>query len=395
MLLVLGVAATVGAAYLGERDLLWLALTLALLPLLAAGYLVLARPRVSHDRTLTPATIPVGTSTRAVLHVANQSPAQASALRFVDDAPAVLGGGASFVIARGFGRWRQAVGYTVEADLRGRFEIGPLRGTASDPFGLASRTFTAAGTTSLLRVTPRVWPLGELTGGAGLGAAGDATPQRIGQAGQDDVLVREHRHGDDMRRVHWKMSAKQGDLMVRLEEHPWDPSSTLVVDTRLSAHLGHGPTGSLEWAVSAVTSIASLLVEGRYRLAVVAPSGTVFESGHAVGHGAQHALIESMTDLAPSEETWLGRAVTDTEALTSAASIVAATGLLTAADAAALVAAGGRARSLVALVPDARAWGAADDEHGDACRMMRNHGWTLVTYSPGEPVPAVWKRVSR
>ena len=103
MLLVLGVAATVGAAYLGERDLLWLALTLALLPLLAAGYLVLARPRVSHDRTLTPATIPVGTSTRAVLHVANQSPAQASALRFVDDAPAVLGGGASFVIARGFG----------------------------------------------------------------------------------------------------------------------------------------------------------------------------------------------------------------------------------------------------------------------------------------------------
>ena len=140
MLLVLGVAATVGAAYLGERDLLWLALTLALLPLLAAGYLVLARPRVSHDRTLTPATIPVGTSTRAVLHVANQSPAQASALRFVDDAPAVLGGGASFVIARGFGLWRQAIGYTVEADLRGRFEICRLRGTSSAHFSRASPT---------------------------------------------------------------------------------------------------------------------------------------------------------------------------------------------------------------------------------------------------------------
>ena len=92
---------------------------------------------------------------------------------------------------------------------------------------------------------------------------------------------------------------------------------------------------------------------------------------------------------------WLGRAVTDTEALTSAASIIAATGLLTAADAAALVAAGGRARSLVALVPDSRAWGAADDEHDDACRLLRNHGWTVEAYSPGEPVPAVWTRVSR
>ncbi|MBB1512626.1 DUF58 domain-containing protein [Tessaracoccus sp. MC1679] len=395
MLLVLGVAATAGAGYLGERDLMWVALTLAVLPLLAAGYLVLARPRVSHQRSLTPPTIPVGTSTRVVLQVANQSPAQASALRFLDTAPDPLGGGAAFVIARGFGRWRQAVGYTLEAALRGRFEIGPLLGSAADPFGLALRTFTAAGETTLLRVTPRVWPLGELTGGAGLGAAGDATPQRIGQAGQDDVLVREHRHGDDMRRVHWKMSAKQGDLMVRLEEHPWDPSSTLIVDNRLDAHLGEGPTGSLEWAVSAVTSIAALLVEGRYRLSVVAPSGTVFESGHAVGHGARHAMVEAMTDLAPSEETWLGRAVTDTEALTSASSIVAATGLLRAADAAALVAAGGRARSLVALVPDARAWGAADDEHDDACRLLRNHGWTIEAYAPGEPMPQVWKRVSR
>ena len=87
MLLVLGVAATAGAGYLGERDLMWVALTLAVLPLLAAGYLVLARPRVSHQRSLTPPTIPVGTSTRVVLQVANQAPAQASALRFLDTAP--------------------------------------------------------------------------------------------------------------------------------------------------------------------------------------------------------------------------------------------------------------------------------------------------------------------
>lgn len=394
-LLLCGAAATAGAAWLGERDLVWLGLALTSLPLLAAVYLQLARPRVSQHRTLTPDTVAVGSATHAVLQVANQAPAQASALQFVDDAPAELGGGVGFVIARGFGRWRQAVGYTLQADMRGRFEVGPLLGTASDPFGLARRRFTAAGGTSLLRVTPRIWPLGDLAGGAGLGAAGDATPQRIGQAGQDDVLVREHRHGDGMRRVHWRMTAKQGDLMVRLEEHPWDPSSTLIVDTRRSAHLGSGPTGSLEWAVSAVASIAALLVEGRYRLAVLAPSGAVFASGHTVGHAARHAMLEALTELDESEETWLGTAVADPEALATSASLVAATGMLHAADAAALAAAGGRARSLIALVPDARAWGRPSEDHDDACRLLRNHGWTVETYRPGEPVPDVWGRVAR
>lgn len=394
-LLACGAAATIGAAWLGERDLVWVALVIAVLPLLAMAYLQLARPRVSQHRTLNPDTIPVGSTTRVVLQVANQAPAQASALQFVDKAPEELGGGVGFVIARGFGRWRQPVGYTLPADKRGRFEVGPLVGTASDPFGLARRTFTAAGSASLLRVTPRVWPLDELGGGAGLGAAGEATPQRIGQAGQDDVLVREHRNGDGMRRVHWKMTAKRGDLMVRLEERPWDPSSTLVVDTRRCAHLGDGPTGSLEWAVSAVASIAALLVEGRYRLSVLGPSGIVFQSGHVVGHTAQHAMLTALTDLEESDETWLGTAVADPEALTTSAALVAATGLLRPADAAALVAAGARARSLVALVPDAAAWRAADDDHADACRLLRSHGWIVEGYAPGQPVPEVWGRVTR
>ncbi|MFD0867441.1 DUF58 domain-containing protein, partial [Tessaracoccus lubricantis] len=226
-------------------------------------------------------------------------------------------------------------------------------------------------------------------------SAGDATPQRIGSAGADDVLVREHRHGDDIRRVHWKMTAKRDDLMVRLEEHPWDPSSTLIVDTRRDAHRGHGADGSLEWAVSAVTSVAALLSEGRHKLAILSPSGRVFETGHSVGEASRQLMIEAMTDLATSEETWLGSAVDDPELLTSVASLVAVTGLLSTADAAALAAAGGRARSLIALVPDAAAWHADDDEHRESIRFLRGRGWRVETFRPLEPVPQVWERVTR
>jgi len=281
----------------------------------------------------------------------------------------------------------------VQAESRGRFRIGPVTAQATDPFGLCRRSVTSDGRDTHLRVTPRVWPLDDLPGGSGLGAAGDATPQRIGQAGTDDVLVREHRHGDDMRRVHWKLSAKKDDLMVRLEEHPWDPSSTLVVDTRLSAHGDHGPRGSLEWAVSAVTSVGMLLLRGRYRLTIVAPSGTVYESGHSAGILARQSMVEAMTDLASSEHRWLGETFTDPEAISSAASIVAVTGVLTVEDAAALAAAGARARSTVALVPDADAWETPSMEHGDACLLLANHGWTVARYSPGDTVPQAWGRV--
>lgn len=394
-LLIVGLAGSAGAAFIGELDLLWLMLLLAALPLLALIYLLVARPRIDHERTLEPPMMPIGETARAVLRVLNNSPAQSSALRFSDAAEAPVGGGASFVIARGFGRWHQAVGYSMEATSRGRFTVGPLIAQATDPFGLATRTVTSSGENSVLRVTPHVWRLNGLPGGAGLGAAGDATPQRIGQAGTDDVLVREHRHGDDMRRVHWKMSAKRDDLMVRLEEHPWDPSSTLIVDTRRSAHPDHSPRGSLEWAVSAVASVGQTLLNGRFRLSIVAPSGVVFESGHSVGPVAQQRMLEALTDLAPSEQSGLSSAVTDPEALTTSASIIAATGLLGAADAAALSAAGSRARSLVALVPDAAAWGAPSKDHVDACRLLRSRGWRVETFSPGENVPSVWERVVR
>lgn len=394
-LTLLGAVASVAAAYIGEPDLLWLTVTLAVLPALAALYLLIARPRVRYERSAEPATIPIGSSTRVVLRVSNESPAQASALRFADTAPESLGGGASFLIARGFGRWRQGVGYTVEATRRGRFHLGPLMGTATDPFALARRTFRAKGEDTLLRVTPHIWPLDKASGSAGMGSAGDATPQRIGPAGQDDVLVREHRHGDDIRRVHWKLSAKQDELMVRLEEHPWDPSSTLIIDNRAAAHIGEGASGSLEWAVSAVASIAALLAEGRHRLSIVSTTGTVFETGHTVGHAARQAMIEAMTDLASSEVTWLGEAVNDPDSMTVSSAIIAATGLLEPSDAAALVAASARARKQIALVPDAKAWGAPTADHDDACRLLRSHGWIVERYRPNDSVSTVWGGVAK
>lgn len=393
-LAVLGLAATVVAAYAGERDLIWITAVPLLLPVLTLGHLILSPPQLTHVRSATPSVLPIGEQTRVVVTVTSSSATQAAALSFTDAAPAPMGGGTRFEIARGYGAWRQAVGYTVTTSQRGRFDLGPLTATAKGPLGLSRTSITVAGPDTAVRVTPRVWQVDTASSTPMLGAA-DATPQQIGQAGSDDVLVREHRHGDDLRRVHWKMSAKSGDLMVRLEEHPLDPSTSLIVDTRSGAHFGTGPESSLEWVVSAVTSIATSLSEGRHRAVVVSPAGLVVNPGHTVGDAARQLVLEAMTDLTPSGETWLGEAVTDPQLLGGAASVVAATGRLTLRDAAAVAAAGAKARRRVALVPDVAAWGGDLAEHGDACALLLNHGWAVATYGPGAPVAAVWQQVAK
>src|SRR3712207_7749235 len=49
-------------------------------------------------------------------------------------------------------------------------------------------------------------------------------------------LTRAYRHGDDLRKVHWRATARTGELMVRLEERPWRAEATPFLDTPARGH---------------------------------------------------------------------------------------------------------------------------------------------------------------
>lgn len=91
--------------------------------------------------------------------------------------------------------------------------------------------------------------------------------------------------GDDLRRVHWKSTARTGELMVRREEQPWESRATVVLDTRAAGHRGDGPTASFEWAVSAAASIAVHLRQAGYKLRLVTGSGADVDATEAAGEG--------------------------------------------------------------------------------------------------------------
>ncbi len=393
LLLLVGIVLTVAAAAIGEPDLMWAGLFLCALPLLALVVVLALRPSLRFERELTPPQVAVGDGTQAVIRLRNVNPVAATTLQLRDAAPDSLGGGAEFVVARAFGRWEQAVRYRISTRQRGRFLVGPLTAHAGDPLGLAVASVRPVGDDTLLRVTPQIRPLAEVGQGLGVGATGEASPQRSGQAGQDDVLVREHRHGDDIRRVHWRMTAKQDELMVRMEEHPWDPSALLVVDLRRDHHTGTGPDSSLEWSISAAASLAVRLADTRHRIVIAGGSGTIFEPHQLRGPAQRVALVDALTEVAPSDETDLAAIFGESESLDATGRLAYFGGVLTVADVNTLTAMSRRLSKPCALVLDPEAWRVRAPEHADAVRLLRQHGWAVEQYEPGAAVERVWNLV--
>src|SRR5690606_20067807 len=261
-------AAAGSAIILGERDLMRVAVLLTALPLLAAVYVARSRYRLSCSRTLSPARIPVGAQARVQLRLHNLSRLMTGTLLLEDRLPYALGSRPRLVLERLAAHQASAVAYTVRAEVRGRYDVGPLSVRLTDPFGLCELIRSFPGV-DRLTVIPQVVALpgdrltGEHTG------SGERRARSMAVHGEDDAATRAYRHGDDLRRVHWRSTARVGELMVRGEEQPWESRATVVLDTRAYAHRGDGPTASFEWAVSAAASIAVHLRHLGYRLRLV------------------------------------------------------------------------------------------------------------------------------
>jgi len=113
-------AAALAAFILGEKDLLRVAILLAALPLLAAGYVGRTRYRLACSRTLEPHRAQVGASARVILRLQNLSRLPTGTMLLEDRLPYALGSRPRLVLERLGAHQDSSVAYTVRADVRGR-----------------------------------------------------------------------------------------------------------------------------------------------------------------------------------------------------------------------------------------------------------------------------------
>ncbi|GIM86178.1 DUF58 domain-containing protein [Salinispora arenicola] len=393
------VAAAVSATILGERDLLRVAVLLAVLPLLAALYVGRSRYKLACNRSLDPGRVPAGASARVVLRLQNLSRLPTGTLLLEDQLPYALGSRPRVVLDRLGAHQASSVAYTVRADLRGRYTVGPLVVRMTDPFGLCELT-RAFPSTDQLTVIPQVFPLPMVRLPGEYAGSGDSRARSVAVHGEDDAATREYRLGDDLRRVHWKSTARTGELMVRREEQPWESRATILLDTRAYGHCGDGPTASFEWAVAAAASIAVHLRRSGYRLRLVTGSGADIDATETTGDGL---LLESLADARLDQRIEIATLVRKVRQRTDSGLVIGLLGTLSTVEAELLATLRGSGATCVAFLQDSSTWltmptrarTEADDAHASAALALLRSGWRVIGVDRGSRLPALWPQASR
>ncbi|GAA3237871.1 DUF58 domain-containing protein [Streptomyces thermocoprophilus] len=403
-----GIAAAICAYVLGQEDLLRVGLLLAALPLVCAAVLYRTRYRVAASRRLSPGRVPASSEARVHLRMDNVSRLPTGLLMLQDRVPYVLGPRPRFVLDRVEAGGRREVSYRVRSDLRGRYALGPLQLRLSDPFGMCelTRSFSAYDT---LTVIPRTEPLppvrltGEATG------YGDGRQRSLALAGEDDVIPRGYRYGDDLRRVHWRSTARYGELMVRREEQPQRSRCTVLLDTRGIAYRGAGPDSAFEWAVSGTASVLVHMLERGFSVRLLTDTGSSVPGEGADGFAgasqesadAAGLMMDTLAVIDHSDGTGLSPAY-DVLRGGNEGLLVAFFGDLDEEQAAVAGRMRQRSAAAIAFVLDSEVW--AREPNGvpgpmkrteERLRLLREAGWTAVEVPRGASLTELWRQADR
>ncbi|HTG46251.1 MAG TPA: DUF58 domain-containing protein [Actinomycetota bacterium] len=180
---------------------------------------------------------------------------------------------------------------------RGAVATSSLTLRSAAPFGVADRVRRVrVGATTL--VLPRVFPLPELPFVEEVGTpepAIAASPRRGN--GPDYLAVRSYRAGDPLRHVHWGLTAKHGEVMVREFEEERTRRLAIVVDTERDAGSTWTP---LDRCCSVAASVAEAAAANGHgvRLAAALPDRSVEVLGRTDGG----ELLRWLARLEPSGE---------------------------------------------------------------------------------------------
>jgi uncharacterized protein (DUF58 family) len=305
-----------------------------------------------------------------------------------EQAAAELTGGAGTKASVARGADSLTLSYALLPTRRGRWPLGPAIVHSADPFGLILAD-TSVGAAELIPVWPAVVDL-RATAGALMGHA-DRVVMGARTPSADDASLRGYREGDDLRRVHWKSSARRGEMVVRSDERAGRMPATVILDLPRDS-------AALEWTIAAGASIALSVLASGHRVRLLGGSIEPSEDDHA--HSALIArahVLNQTVDLqaalsASAAEGDLVRA--SREAAASALSGEVTVGVFDPLSTEAL-------HELLAIGGHGRAWAIvrADQEpaHSEAAEVtakaLRSGGWRAIAATREEDLARVWNRL--
>jgi uncharacterized protein (DUF58 family) len=388
-----GIAAGAFGLGLGQRELVSLGGVLILLPLFSALAAGRARYRVRCQRKIEPTRVPAGQAATVTIQLDNVTRLPTGLLLAEDTIPYSLGTRPRFVLDRIEAGGSRRISYRLQSDRRGRYEIGPLYVRVADAFGLV-RLGRSVALPGALVVTPAITTLPWTPFGGAWLREGGTRASTAAAAGEDDVVPRAYRDGDELRRVHWRSTARYGELMVRREEQRWQNRAVLFLDTRASAHGGRGPSSSFEYAVSAAASIGVHLAREGIDGEFVTDAGPVGATA-----SFEDVLLDSLAVIRPSRITTLVPAMA-AGPRGNAGLLIAVLGQISPDEARRIASTRHSGGTTLALLLAVSTWSAQrpgdriPGETDAAASILAAAGWRVATVTVDMPLNGAWEMLN-
>jgi uncharacterized protein (DUF58 family) len=201
---------------------------------------------------------------------------------------------------------RLSVRYVLERLPRGRYAFADVRAEIADPFGL-ERVAVPLPAPGALLVYPRLVRLERLFSETGSHSHDGRRLLLRRQSGFELHGVREYAQGESLRRVHWRSTARRGQLMVKeLEDAPRDEIAVLL-DADAAAVVGE----SFDVQVRAAGSILDAYVRrGRRAVLVVNSERRDTQQVHSAAADWRRAL-ELLAAAEPSGRSTAARLLSE------------------------------------------------------------------------------------
>lgn len=204
--------------------------------------------------------------------------------------------------------------YPLRCAQRGYFTFGPARVRSGDLFGFFSREMEVPQTDHLI-VYPRIVPLERLQITSRQPLGDFLTRRHIFQDPILTVGVREYHSGDSLKRIHWKTTARRGQLLTKVAETTTTIDLGIFFDVRtVKPPLWGSVPELLELGVIVAASIADHALASGYRVGLYVNQNKQYSDEPMRLPPSQHPdqlllILESLAQVHPTESTPIARLV--------------------------------------------------------------------------------------
>ncbi|HEX9765541.1 MAG TPA: DUF58 domain-containing protein [Nitriliruptorales bacterium] len=379
---------SLGARLVGSSELALAAQAGLVLLLFAVGFVWLLSADLDIRRQVRPRRLFFDAEGEVDVLLRNAGRRPTPTIQVIDPAPAALATANRFVISP-LRRGRTAtLRYRLHGRQRGVFRLGPTQVLLRDPFGFAARRMVIDNVEEVV-VYPPVWRLsGTLPVGVAL--SGSTAQTRPAPRGTELAGVRKYVRGDDLRQVHWRTTARRGELYVRQNEAPWAPQGTVLLDARARAHAGRGPGSSLESAVASAASVVHHLSGRGLAVRLVMDSEDILRPERP-----WELTLERLAEIGVRSDVDLAALLRQLSTGHGLGTLVAVLGVPSSMEMRALVRAGRSYGTRAAIIVDAAAHAGIPGADITPVRTaLARAGWRIGVVRPGDRLDHVWEAMT-